>query len=209
MAEPSQHDPPKQPRRKVDKLIASYGMADIGQELEDRWLGRGVERRSLRWLAGWFNERLVARRLTEEGRRLLDGEAANIYRLLTADEVGAGARVDAESTVARAGIDPKVLRSEFVSHQAIHTYLRESRGASKKETDPDRPERVRETVQRLRNRLVAVVESGLSGLVAAEQISLGEFDVLVEVQVFCADCGTAQPVTELLAESGCRCDSGG
>lgn len=194
-------------RSKVGRLIEKYEMAAVGEELENRWLGRGVNSQSLRSLADWFNERLLAKRFEEAGESLLEGEAANIYQLLTDDDVGAGARVDAESTLERAGIDPTTMQSEFVSHQAIHTYLREYRDVSK-ETEPENPrERARTTIQRLRNRLIAVVENSLSTLADRGRIVLGDFDVLVEVRVFCDDCGTAIPVTKLLDEGGCSCRS--
>ncbi|UIP01472.1 hypothetical protein Hbl1158_15150 (plasmid) [Halobaculum sp. CBA1158] len=196
---------PDPTRSKVGRLIDEYEMTGAGAELEDRWLGRGRESQSLRTLAEWFNERLLSARLDRAGDPPLEGEAANLYRLLTDENVGAGARVDAESTLERAGIDPEGLRSEFVSHQAIHTYLREYRGASKERTPGDRREQVRTTVQRLRGRLVAVAENGLESLAEAGAIALGEFDVIVEVRVFCEDCGTATPVTELLSDGGCEC----
>ena len=192
-------------RSKVGRLIEEYGMVGVREELPDRWLGRGVDSQSLRSLADWFNERLVAKRLEEAGESPLDGEPANTYRLLTDDDVGAGARVDAETALERAGIDPGNLQREFVSHQAVHTYLREYRDVSKERNDENPHKRARTTVQRLRNRLIAVVGNSLSSLADRDELVLGDFDVLVDIQVFCEDCGTAVPVTELLDEGGCSC----
>lgn len=192
-------------RSKVGRLIEEYGMVGVGEELADRWLGRGVDSQSLRSLADWFNERLVGKRLAEAGESPLDGEPSNIYRLLTDDDVGAGARVDAETALERTGVDPGSLQREFVSHQAVHTYLREYRDVSKERRHENPHERVRTTVQRLRNRLIAVVGNSLSSLADRDEIVLGNFDVLVEIQVFCEDCGTAVPVTELLDDGGCSC----
>ena len=50
-------DEPDPTRSKVGRLIDGYGTAGLGQELENRWLGRGYEEQSLRSLAEWFNER--------------------------------------------------------------------------------------------------------------------------------------------------------
>ena len=205
MSDGSPGETPDPTRSKVGRLIDEHSMDGVGKELERRWLGRGHDEQSLRSLADWFNERLVARRLDRAGRSPLDGEAGNLYRLLTDDDVGAGARVDAEATLERVGIDPETLDGEFVSHQAIHTYLREYRGVSKDTSPEDRPERVRTTIQRLRNRLVAVVENGLSTLVDTGRLTLGRFDVFVEVRVFCSDCDSSLSVTELLDEGGCDC----
>ena len=202
-------DEPDPTRSKVGRLIDTYGMRGTGQELEDRWLGRGRESQSLRSLAEWLNQRLLEARLTAVGQDPLDGEVSNLYRLLSEEDVTAGARVDAETTLEAYGIDVEELRREFVSHQAIHTYLTEFRGASKERSSGDRAETVRRTVGRLRSRLVAVAENNLGHLRDAGELRLGEFTVLLEVQVLCEDCGASYPVTDLLDRGGCDCADGG
>jgi hypothetical protein len=199
-------DEPDLTRSKVGRLIDTYGMTGVGQELEDRWVGRGYERQSLRWLAEWFNQRLLEARLAEAGQHPLDGEVANLYRLLSDEDVTAGAQVDAEATLESYGIDVEELRREFVSHQAVHTYLREFRGASKQQSSNDRSKNVRRTIGRLQSRLVAVAENNLGHLRDAGELTLGEFTVLLEVQVLCEDCGASYPVAELLDQDGCDCE---
>jgi len=200
-------DEPDPTRSKVGRLIDRYGTADLGRELEDRWLGRGYDERSLRWLAGWFNERLLGRRLEEAGHDPLDGEVSNLYRLLTGEDVTAGSRTDAEATLESHGIDVEAVREEFVSHQAIHTYLTEFRGVSKDRSATDRPGSVRRTVQRLRSRLVAVAENNIDHLRAAGDLTVGEFTVLLEVQVLCEDCGASYPITDLIDRGRCDCEA--
>lgn len=199
-------DEPDPTRSKVGRLIDRYGTAGLGQELEDRWLGRGYDDRSLRWLADWFNRRLLERRLAEVGHDPLDGEVANLYRLLSEEDVTAGSRVDAEATLEEYGIGVETLRREFVSHQAIHTYLTEFRGASKERSADDRPGNVRTTIQRLRSRLVAVAENNLDHLRTAGDLTIGEFTVLLEVQVLCEDCGASYPITDLIDRGRCDCE---
>lgn len=198
---------PDHTRSKVGRLIVEYDLAETGSEIEDRWLGRGGETQSLRALADWFNCRLLSAMLRSAGDQLIEGEAKNLYRLLMEDDVSAGARVDAETRLRDVGLEPDQVRREFVSHQAVHTYLTEFRNASKQSGGPDRLERSRQTIQRLRNRLVAVAETTLESLLAAEKLHLGEFEVVVDVQVFCEDCGTSHPVTEILDRGGCDCSS--
>ena len=182
-------------------------MDGVGQELEDRWLGRGYESQSLRSLADWFNERLLRAKIERGGGTPLDGEVANLYRLLSQDDVTAGMRVDAEAALERNDIDPETLQDEFVSHQAVHTYLTEFRGVSKEQatTDTDRIEKARTTIQRLQSRLIAVIESNLTQLRNSGRLALGDFNVLVDVQVLCTDCGTSYPITDLLDNGGCEC----
>ena len=76
-------DEPDPTRSKVGRLIDEHGTVGLGQELEDRWLGRGYGEQSLRSLAEWFNERLLHRRLVTAGYDPLDGEVSNLYRLLS------------------------------------------------------------------------------------------------------------------------------
>jgi len=192
-------------RSKVGRLIDTYGMDGIGQELEDRWIGDGYESQSLRSLADWFNRQLLAAKLEGAGETPIDGEVANLYRLLTEDDVTAGMRIDAEATLERHGIDPETVRDEFVSHQAVHTYLTEFRNASKERPSGDRVKKVRTTVQRLQSRLIAVIENNLSQLRTTDRLVLGEFNVLVDVQIFCEDCGASYSITELLDRGGCDC----
>jgi hypothetical protein len=194
-------------RSKVGRLIETNGLSDVGQELEDRWLGNGYESQSLRSLADWFNERLLAAKLQDAGENPIDGEVANLYRLLTDDDVTAGMRVDAEATLEQRGVDLENLRSEFVSHQAVYTYLTEFRDVSKGRSSGDRIESVRTTIQRLQSRLIAVIENNLGQLRDGGKLVLGEFNVLVDVQVLCEDCGASYPVTELLDRGGCDCQS--
>lgn len=198
---------PDQTRSKVGRLIQEYEMDGVGQELEDRWLGRGYESQSLRSLADWFNERLLRAKIERGGGTPLDGEVANLYRLLSQDDVTAGMRVDAEAALERNDIDPETLQDEFVSHQAVHTYLTDFRGVSKEQatTDTDRIEKARTTIQRLQSRLIAVIESNLTQLRNSGRLALGDFNVLVDVQVLCTDCGTSYPITDLLDNGGCEC----
>lgn len=194
---------------KVERLVADYDLPGMGEQLADLWIANGGERRSLRELADYFNRELLRAAMGEAGATTLDGEVENTYRLLTADDVSTGVRTDAETALERKGIDPDGLRTDFVSHQAIYTYLTEERGVTQPdEPDRDRAERAANTVQRLRSRLVAVAEKRLASLRNADAIALGTFSVLVDVRVVCEDCGTHADVRTLLDEGGCDCEPG-
>jgi hypothetical protein len=195
-------------RSKVSRLIDEYDLDGIGTELETRWT-RTEDRSSLRDLAEYFNKELLRAALTESGSDPLDGEVENFYRLLTDDDVTSGVRQQARNQLDQKGIDPAKLEKDFVTYQSIRTYLKSHRDASAPSTgsDPeDRIERKRSTIQRLGTRLTDVTEQSLSELAAASVITLGEFDVIVNVRVHCASCGTQQPVSTLLTNRGCECN---
>lgn len=195
-------------RSKVGRVIERYGLDGLGDELERRWVGEGRERESLRDLANAFNRRVLRAAIDEAGEPAIEGEVENHYRLLTADDVSAAARTQSETRLERLGVNVDALRGDFVSHQAVHTYLTEVRGASLDEEGPspdDAIERRSDTIQGLRYRLVAVTERSLETLRAAGHLTLGEFNVTVGISVYCADCETTSDVADLLRRRGCDC----
>lgn len=199
------------PQSKVERVIESYGLDGLGEELERRWLGVDGDRQSLRTLAELFNQRVLDTELVDAGSGTIDGEVENFYRLLTADDVTVSARTQAETKLSRVGVDVESLRQDFVSHQAIHSYLTEVREANLNEDEPSTDVTIRsrqETILRLQNRLVAVVERSLESLQDAGHISLGSFDAMVSATVYCNDCGGSYDLLDLLRQRGCDCPEG-
>jgi len=198
-----------QPRSKVARLIEQYDLNGMGEDLERKWT-RETDRASLRDLAEEFNRRLLQSAMDVADPELLDGEIENLYRLLTDDDVTSGVRQQARNRVAVHGVDVTQLESEFVSYQAIRTYLTEYRDASPPDTTPTADEQVRgkrETIDRLESRLERVATRSLSALRNADHLTLGQFNVVVSVRVHCSDCNTQLPVSTLLSDGGCGCPS--
>jgi hypothetical protein len=194
---------------KVDRLVHEYELAGMDEQLIEHWTRENDDGYSLRELAEYFNHELLRTVMDDAGMTTLNGYVENTYRLLTAEDVSTGDRIQAETTLERNGIDPEALKRDFVSHQAIHTYLTKQRGIerSSESTAQDRIEKTDDTIQRLSGRLVAVAERSLRSLREAETITLGSFSVLVDVRVVCEDCGTHANIRTLLADRGCGCDA--
>ncbi|WP_247008660.1 rod-determining factor RdfA [Halorientalis litorea] len=193
-------------RSKVGRVIAERELDGLGDELERRWTGDRGERQSLRELADWFNSRVLEAAMAAAGEQVLDGEAANLYDLLTGDEVSGGTRTEAERRLARTGVDVDEVKRDFVSHQAVHTYLTDYRKVEGPSNETERSvDDATETIQRLRNRTNAVVERTVGALHDADEISVGDFDVFVDVRVSCNDCQRTYGVTDLLRNGGCDC----
>lgn len=134
--------------------------------------------------------------------RPLDGEVENTYRLLTDSEVSSGSRRQAERALEREGVDVETLERDFVSHQAVYTYLREHRGISheREESTRDRREKARETIERLQSRTEAVTTNVLHGLDEDGRLPFDEFDVVVNVRVFDPATGDAHDIDDILRE---------
>lgn len=194
------------PSSKVARLIEAYDLDGFGAELEARWTGDGVERSSLRDLADRFNKRLLERAMLDAGMNALETDVETVYANLTDDDVSTGVRTDTRNRLDRNGIDPDELEGEFVTYQAIRTYLREWRGAEYEHpSDAEKIEKDLESIRRLMTRTVTVIEDRIETLRETDRIDVLEFEVLLDAQVLCQECGTQQPVVEFLEGGGCPC----
>ena len=197
----------QQPNRryKVGRVLSDYGLEDLHDRLSALWLGESGEEMSLRELADTINARLVQTALEQAGEDPLEGEAENTYRLLTDDDVSVGMRTQQRNRLQRAGIDVDQLEDDFVTHQAVYTYLRKALDVSKETEDTDRLEKHEERIQRLRSRLDAVVDQSLAELQSAGDLTGGEFETIISLQVYCQECNTQYELPELFEQGGCDC----
>jgi hypothetical protein len=186
-------------RSKVDRVIGRYDLTGLGDTLEERWT-RETGRSSLRELAAYFNRRVLRSALEEQGVRPLDSEIENYCQLLTDADAQAGDREQVRRRLQRHGVDVKQLQTDFVSHQTVHTYLRDHRDASRdSERSPaDQRRAVRERINRLRGRTEAVVTESLQGLARNDELSLDKFDTIVDVRVVDTTTGETFDVEQLL-----------
>ena len=190
---------------KVGRVIEEYDLDGQGAWLEAHWTGDGVERQSLRDLADAFNRRVLKATMQEAGMDSLETDVESAYRLLTDDDASSGARVELRNRLEWNGIDIEAVESDFVSHQAIHTYLREVRDAEREEPDIDPCEKELETIERLQGRTQVVTEDSLERLAKQGELTLDGFDVLVDIRVVCDRCGSQYQVADLLTQGGCDC----
>jgi hypothetical protein len=195
---------------KVARLIAEYHLAEsLGDKLERLWTAEDQQRKSLRDLADLFNQRLLERAMDSAGISTVDGEISNLYRLLTADDVSSGMRTEARNRLEQDGVDVKQLERDFVSYQAIRSYLTKYRNASyEPPSDSKQVESVLDSIRRLQSRLRSLTEGSLDRLRSTERITLGEFRLFIDVDVLCEDCGEQYGVIDLLERGGCDCEDG-
>jgi hypothetical protein len=192
---------------KVTRLINKYDLNGIGAEMERFWTADSGDRKSLRELAAFFNQRLLKTAMAAEGLETLDGEVENIYRLLSDNEVREADRMRTRRRLEREGVDVDELTSDFVTYQAIRSYLKDVRGAEYTPNDRDPLEREAENFQKIRGRTVSITEGKLEQLRSSDQLDLGTFRTFVENSVVCEDCGTRYEVAELLDRGRCECGS--
>ncbi|SEP85206.1 rod-determining factor RdfA [Natrinema salaciae] len=194
-------------RTKVERVMDEYDLEEWGERLEAEWTGEGTERTSLRDLATAFNQAVLGAAVREAEGTVLDTDVESLYRTLTDDDVSRSDTVRKRRELERSGVDIDEVRSNFVTHQTIYTYLTNVRDASLPEEDAeDRVERKKETVQRLAGRTQVITESTLDELRNADEITDREYEVFVDVRAICGNCGADYPIAELLDQGGCDCD---
>ncbi|PSQ49145.1 hypothetical protein BRD19_04750 [Halobacteriales archaeon SW_7_65_23] len=200
----SSSDPGGRGRRgKVERLIDEYDL-DVGPELIDAWT-REQNRRSLRDLARYFNRELLRERLDRHGVSSVGMDVETVYRHLRGEE-SAGSQTRVHRQLDREGVDVESLREEFVSHTAIRTFLR-NRSVTRSEDEGDQVAAEATHIQQLQNRTAVVAEDKLETLRSTDRVLIGDFRVLVDIQVFCEDCQRQFDINELLEVRRCSCHS--
>jgi hypothetical protein len=189
---------------KVARVIDEYDLDGLGDELEAAWTAPASERRSLRDLASEVNARIVRAVLERRGDRPLPGEVETV-RAAVAGETDGGTTRDVATRLADLGVELETLDGDFVSHQAVRTYLTAVRDAEYEANSADPADAAGERIQRLAGRLRAVTSDQLASLDDRDVIEVGETRPIVSVQVYCEDCGRQFDVGELLDRGGCDC----
>jgi len=188
---------------KVARVIDEYELSGMGAEIEAAWTGQSGERTSLRDLADEFNERVLKETLQESGVSALNFEVSGTYEAL---RHGSGSEeTRAQRRLEREDIDVDELLSDFVTHQAIHTYLTKEREATLPERDENAIDRKIESIDKLNGRVAAVTDTAIESLIPDEELERANYEVLVDVRVVCSECGSDHSVGDLLRQGGCDC----
>ena len=188
---------------KVARIIDTYELSGMGAELEAAWTGESGKRTSLRDLADEFNERVLEEALRESGVSALDYEVTGTYEAL---RHGSGSEeTRARRRLEREGVDVDAVSSDFVTHQAVHTYLTKEREATLPERDENAVDRKVETIDKLNSRVAAVTDTAIESILPDDELDRTSYEVLVDVRVVCGECGSDHSVGELLRQEGCDC----
>ncbi|MFC4989774.1 MULTISPECIES: rod-determining factor RdfA [Saliphagus] len=191
---------------KVERVIDAYDLEGLGDRLEREWVGDGTDRTSLRDLATEFNVEVLRAALSAAGESTIESDVESTYHTLSDDDVPRSDEIRKRRELERAGVEVEDVLSDFVTHQAIHTYLTNVREAELTRDDGDRIERKKETIQRLASRTQVVTDSTLEELSRAELLSDREYETFVNVRAVCNNCGTDYTIDELISQGGCDCE---
>jgi hypothetical protein len=191
---------------KIGRLVEKYSLDAVEDELVAEWTRDDDERASLRELADEFNRRILRAALRDANVSPHERDVAKVYRVLTDDDVSSGVRLQSRRELEQEGVDVDALETDFVTYQSIYSFLREYCGASYEgRSDEEQLESDVERINRLISRTRAVAKSDLERLDDTDRITVGDYRVFVDVQVYCQDCDSQLPLSELLTEGGCDC----
>lgn len=191
---------------KVGQTIARYELEGVPEELAARWTGESGERESLRSLAHYFNRRVLGVALRDAGVDTVD-DVDRTYRVLIGDVGSAGDRTTLRNRLEREEVPVDQVKSDFVSHQTIHTFLTEHLDVAYDTDGVPQLEKDVERLNRLESRLAAVTSDVVDRSRRTDRISVGDAEVFVETRVLCADCGGSYTAQTLLERGGCDCES--
>lgn len=188
---------------KLWRVAGDRGLQETVTRLEDAWRDRSA---SLREFEREFNRAVLDAALESAGYIPLDGEADNLYRLLTDDAVTGGMRTQARGRLEDRGIDVDALLGDFVSYQTVNRHLKGCRSfPGRDRTSPLAVDDAEDRLFALRNRTAEVTRQTVGQLDQAGTVDLGEFEVYVDIGVSCTDCGTQLDLVELFSRWRCRC----
>ena len=190
---------------KVGTVASEWGLEQMHEELETRW---GKEGASVRTLTEEFNRRVLHAGFEQSGRTPIDGEIDNLYRVLTGEDVDAGSRTQVRERLRRNGIPIEEIEGQFVSHQTLYRHLRNCLSAAhdgEEKTQAELIDTWRDRIRALETRTSNVTDRGVGQLADAGAVDIGDFDVLVDVNVICNDCGEFYELEAFLDGRSCGC----
>ena len=193
------------PEPKVSRIIERYDLPGIETELESMWT-RSENRYSLRKLADWLNQRMLEVALEEADVNTVTDDVSYIYSVMMGERGSSGQQTQLKRQLERDGVDVEELIDDFLTYQAIRSYLINHRNASLSTKDDDEVRRNEaQTIERVRERVRAVTESKMDRLVDSDRLHVGPYHVFADVRVLCEECGNQYAVRELFSAGSCDC----
>lgn len=172
-------DDSSQPNSKVARVIREYDLDGLGDRLEAAWIGEDGDRTSLRDLAGQFNRAVLDAAIRDVSGPVSETDVESAYSTLTGDDVSKADQRRKRRDLDAMGVDIEAVESDFVTHQAIYTYLTDYRGAELPDQSEGVARRKAETIERLQGRTLAVTESAIESMTSSDKISDHDYDVVI------------------------------
>lgn len=194
---------------KVGRNLQKYALDRLNTELTESWTAPKEERSSLRELADYFNRQVLQAAAEEAGLNPVDEMVETWYTLLTNDESNSGSKTEIRWQLEQDGLDVDQVTADFVSYQTINRHLKQCHELERETDDETDSQNVRRRVQSiyaLENKISAVTNDILGQLHRSGRISLRNFEVFVDINILCSDCGAHHNISDIVENQGCQCD---
>jgi hypothetical protein len=196
---------------KVGRNIEQYDLDNLNTELRDRRL---EERTSLRDLADYVNQRVLAAALTAADVDVTDAlygavsdedALTTLYEALASDDTPPERTARVRTRLAQRGVDIEAVEADWVTHPTVRTHLRECLDIETQRTATITADEARDTIEWARTQCANIVDQTFTRLRNANVLETGPLDVTVTIQVTCTDCGTTYRPHQLLSRRTCAC----
>lgn len=198
---------------KVGRVATRRNLPRIDAELERRWVDDDPENRhSVRELAAYFNERVLAAILEEAGAPFTTPQVASVHDVLTSGDADEDERSEVRTQLREFGIDgDRVVADEFVSYQTVHNHLTGCLGLSAPAAagDGSAGETGRDVLRGLQRRAEVVAEDVLRRESSPSLAGVTEVEVDATITIGCRRCGYSRSVNRFITDGGsCYCEDG-
>jgi hypothetical protein len=208
------------PTNKIDRLIERYDLTGIEDTLVRDWTQEDdQQRKSVRELTSWFNQKLVLIILDEYTGGMIPsdytveeitirlqarGSDASKYNDIPNREI-----MDVIQWLENNDVPVDDVIDEFVSYGTMYTYLKEIRGAVSPDSQSGQrspEERQADVLEGIRTDLAKQPErinNRLRTLRTHNQLPETKPDIHVSVECNCPACGHAQSIADYIKQQGC------
>lgn len=197
---------------KVGSAISTYHLGDLNEELESEYEKRDA---SLRDLEQIVNEAITEAALAGDGPwpmasrvGLSDASVSDITDAVRGqDSVPKDKAAGIRTRLTQAEIDIDELRRHYVSYQTVRKHLNQCLAIDTSREETITISDASRTIGWAQSQCRGIIDRTLRRLRRVGDLSIGKFEVSVIVRVECTDCGHSMPVSELLQEGSCECES--
>ncbi len=190
-------------RRKIPKIADKYELDNIDDFLISHWTADD-DRKSLRELADMFNKRIFFAALSEIN--LTNSEREQWYSILNEDDAPQTEQVRIRRKLEKEDIDFAEIRSDFITHQTIYTYLTDVVDVDSPSQSTTTVDSKIQTIEKFAGKTAVVGEKSLAELINVDKINERNYRVVADITVICEDCQSSYQFEQLLKNRGCDCN---
>lgn len=200
---------------KVGRSLKRYSLTELNERLIEC---RSLQKKSLRDLSGFINQRLLESAIEDTSLDILNGDGdlygamdredavATIYHALCDDEVSAERRARVETRLRQAGVDLEEVKDNWVTHTTVRRHLNDCLDLDTSSNNELTPGGAISTIEWTHSRCTAISQRTLERLKSVGELESGNLDISVHIQVTCSECGITYRPHELVERGKCDCE---